>query len=522
MAREITRRQLLGQAGISGGLAGLAGLGVAGCSHHSPARVTSADGTAFRGGRVVGGYQRFVTRPEYNPPVVSISGPGAGAPGKYFFMNAPYSGPGRGGAVITDASGELVWLGPDAPGKHRIGFNVQTYRGEPVLTWFEGVETHGWGQGVAVIADSGYHRRHVIRAHSGPRDRGRQLNVDHHEFNITPDGHALVSAFRTYSDVDLRPVGGPAKGVMVAGVCQEIDIATGELIFEWDSLQDGVPLTETRQPFHYAGQKFGVASNPYDYFHINSIAPTPDGDLLISSRNTWAVYKVRKLGTRSSKILWRMNGKKSDFTMGPGTQFYWQHHVRPHPGGIMTVFDNGAAPPKERQSRALVLHVDEDKMHVMLSHQYSNPNLTLLAAAMGSAQLLPDGNMLAGWGTAAYFDEFSADGKLLIAGRMTKGNASYRTFTYPWTGNPAGPPDVAVRHRPGGATVYVSWNGATEAASWTVLAGKTPSSLSHVATERKLGFETAIQVRHSGPYFAVQGHDTNGHALATSAAAKIQ
>jgi hypothetical protein len=105
---------------------------------------------------------------------------------------------------------------------------------------------------------------------------------------------------------------------------------------------------------------------------------------------------------------------------------------------------------------------------------------------------------------------------------MTKGNASYRTFTYPWTGHPAGPPDVAARHRPGGATVYVSWNGATEAAAWTVLAGKSPSSLARVATARKLGFETAIEVQDRGPYFAVQAHDIKGHGLATSAAIKIQ
>jgi hypothetical protein len=125
-------------------------------------------------------------------------------------------------------------------------------------------------RGAAVIADSAYHRRHVIRAHSGPADRSG-LNVDQHEFNITPGGHALVSAFRTYFDVDLRPVGGPARGVIAAGVCQEIDIATGELIFEWDSLRDGVSLDETSQPFRYAGQKFGIAGNPYDNFHINSI-----------------------------------------------------------------------------------------------------------------------------------------------------------------------------------------------------------------------------------------------------------
>ncbi len=281
-----------------------------------------------------------------------------------------------------------------------------------------------------------------------------------------------------------------------------------------------MPLEKTQQPFRYRGQKFGVASNPYDYFHINSIAPTPDGDLLISSRNTWAIYKVRRLGVRTSKIVWQLNGKKSDFTMGPGTQFYWQHHVRQHPGGLLSVFDNGADPVKERQSRALVLHVDEDKMQVTLGHQYTHPGKPLLAVAMGSAQLLPNGNMLAGWGTNAYFSEFTADGKLLIAGRMTPDNASYRVFTYPWTGHPSGPPDVAARTSPDGATVYVSWNGATEATAWTVLAGKTASALTRAGTVRKLGFETAIRVPEGVPYFAVQGHDAGGRVLATSATVK--
>ncbi|HET9893792.1 MAG TPA: arylsulfotransferase family protein [Streptosporangiaceae bacterium] len=523
MGREVTRRHLLGRAGTAAAgtaAAGLAGVGVAGCWSHSPGS-GMAGSTATGGGTVVDGYRRFVTRPDLNPPVLRVASRQAGSQARYYFMNAPYSGPGRGGAIIADARGDLVWMGPDAPGAHRIEFNVQSYRGEPVLTWFEGVETHGWGQGVAVIADSAYHRRHVIRAHSGPHDRSK-LNVDHHEFNITADGHALVSAFRTYYDVDLRPVGGPSKGVLVAGVCQEIDIATGKLIFEWDSLQDGVPLDETRQPFHYKGQQFGIASNPYDYFHINSIAPTPDGDLLISSRNTWSVYKVRKLGTHDSKIVWRMNGKNSDFTMGPGTSYFWQHHVRPHPGGIVTVFDNGAAPPKEPRSRALVLHVDEDAMHVTLGHQYVRPGQPLLADAMGSAQLLPNGNMLAGWGTNPYFSEFTPDGTLITAGQMTNGNPSYRTFASPWTGHPAGPPDVAARHRAGGATVYASWNGATELASWAVLTGKSPSSLVKTDSARKRGFETAIEVRSSGPYFAVQAHDASGSMLARSATVRIR
>ena len=283
-----------------------------------------------------------------------------------------------------------------------------------------------------------------------------------------------------------------------------------------------MPLTETRQPFRYMGQKFGIAANPYDYFHINSIAPTADGDLLISSRNTWGVYKIRRLGTRSSKIVWRMNSSESDFTMGPGTQFYWQHHVRPHPGGLMTVFDNGADPRKERQSRALALHVDEDAMRVTLARQYTHPDRPLLAVAMGSAQLQPDGNMLVGWGTNAYFSEFSPDGELSIAGRMT-GAPTPPTGSSPTPGpatrGPARcrrPAQTRRRHRlrqleQDDAGGLVDRPG-----------GQTPSSLTRAATARKLGFESAIDVRGSEPYFAVQAHDTNGKLLATSGTVRIR
>jgi Arylsulfotransferase (ASST) len=517
MAREVTRRQLLGQAGTAA--AGLAGLGVVGCSGHpasanTPAKsssAASADGRVVPDAKAVKGYRSFVTRPDLNPPVIKLARKVQGAEARYIFLNAPVSGPRRGGAMILDQDGDLIWMGPDVPGAHKLDFDTQLYQGKPALTWWEGVETHGWGQGVAVVADSSYRRLHTINA------VGHDLKVDHHEFNVTDQGTALVTVYKTLTGVDLRPVGGPSNGVMVGGLCQEIDIATGKLVFEWNSW-DHVKLDETHQPFRYGRQKFGDIANPYDYFHINSLAVAPDGDLLISSRNTWTVYKVAR---SSGKIVWRMNGKKSDFSMGPGTHFYWQHHVRPHGDAVLTVFDNGAAPPEEKQSRALVLHVDEKIMKVSLSRQYTHPDQRLLAAAMGSAQLLPNGNMFVGWGTNPYFSEFSADGKLLIAGEMTKGNPSYRTFAAEWTGHPTDRPAVVARHSARGANVYVSWNGATAVTSWTILAGHRGSSLAPLGSWPRSGFETAVAVRNAGPYFAVRARDAAGHVLATSPTVKI-
>jgi hypothetical protein len=336
--------------------------------------------------------------------------------------------------------------------------------------------------------------------------------VDLHEFNLTPQGTALLTAYRT-SRADLSSVGGPKRSWVLSGVAQEIDVATGKLLFEWDSL-DHVPLTESHQGFAGA-----TRSNPYNYFHINSIAVAPDGDLLISGRNTWTIYKVAR---PSGKIAWRLGGKKSDFALDSSAHFYWQHHVRPHGPDVLSVFDNGAAPPHERHSRALLLDLDTAGRRVTLKQAYIHPGKRLLADAMGSAQLLPDGRMFVGWGTQPYFSEFAPDGRLLLDGQITKDHPSYRSFSYDWTGRPVDRPAVAARTRSGGATVYASWNGATEVASWTVLAGSAKSSLKSVGSAPRVGFETAVDVSHRGPYFAVEPRDAAGRVLSRSAPVRIE
>jgi hypothetical protein len=370
------------------------------------------------------------------------------------------------------------------------------------------VETHGWGQGQAVIADSSYRRLHTIHAH------GNGVKIDHHEFNLTAKDTALVTIFWPHSGVDTSKIGGNTNSTIVSGVCQEIDPATGKLLFHWDSLEH-VPVEKTYEAF--AG---GTPDDPYDYFHINSLAYASDGNLLISSRDTWCIYKVSR---QDGHIIWRLNGKDSDFEMGPGTHFYWQHHVRPHADGIMTVFDNGALPAEEKQSRALVLHVDETKMKVTLEHAYTHPGQKLLASAMGSCQLLPNGNVFVGWGTNPYFSEFAADGKLVLAGEMTPGNPSYRTFAADWTGYPEGKPDLVARKRTSGgkATLYASWNGATAVRGWRVLSGRKRSSLAVVGTGHRSGFETTMVVQDGGPYFAVQALGSSGNVLVTSDTVKI-
>jgi hypothetical protein len=413
--------------------------------------------------------------------------------------------------MIVDTSGRLVWFDQDAGKVTKMNFRPQMFGGKQVLTWWQGPVVQGRGKGVAVIADSSYQATHVIRAGNG-------LQADLHEFYLTPQNTALISAYRQYS-VDLTQVGGPENGVLVSGVAQEIDVATGSVLFEWDSM-DHVDLTETY--LIYQAKKPGMGqggtlANPFDYFHINSISPMPDGDLLISARNTWTLYKVSR---RTGKVIWRMNGKKSDFAMGPGTHYYWQHHSRAHGPGKITV-DDGGDPAEEKQSRGLILKVDTAAMKVTLEHAYIHPGKTLLAGAMGSVEILPSGNVFVGWGTETYFSEFAPDGTLLLDGQMTARDPSYRAFKSSWAGHPTEPPAVAVRSHGAEATVYASRNGATAIRSWNVVAGPSRSSMAKVGTAAWSGFETAIPVSNPGPYFAVQAIDGSGRVLATSAALRV-
>ncbi len=492
----MTRRQLLGRAGAAA--AGVAGLGLVG----DRLEIGSSEAALLNAGASAGGgLTRFVTRPDLTPPVVNVSRAALGTDGGYTFMNAPWTNESHGGSLIRDATGDLVWMRPNAPRHHRMDINAQTYRGQPVLTWWEGAITdNGYGLGVGMIADTSYRTTHVVRAHHG-------LQADLHEFNLTSQGTALITAYRT-SVADLSAVGGPVRGYVLSGVVQELDIATGALLFEWDSL-DHVPLAESRQVF--AG---GTPSDPYDYFHINSIAVAPDGDLLVSSRNTWTVYKVAR---PAGRIVWRLGGKRSDFQLGPGVEFYWQHHVRPHGATTLTLFDNGASPPYEPQSRALILRLDPAARRVRLVRAFTHPNPQILAHAMGNAELLPDGGMFVGWGAAPCYSEFAADGSLVMDAVMPVGNPSYRTFSRPWTGDPTERPAAAATARSDGATVYASWNGATRVASWGLLAGKRHSSLAYVGSARRTGFETAIAAANVGPYFAVEPRDASGHVLGVSA-----
>ena len=390
-----------------------------------------------------------------------------------------------------------MWYQP-VKGKSTLDFRVQQYRGEPVLTWWEGtVSSTGHGSGEGVIADTSYTPIARVQAGNG-------LSADLHELTLTPEGTALITIYSPHP-ADLSGVGGKTKGMLLDSLLQEIDIATGQVLFEWRA-SDHVALGES-----HAKPAAGV---PFDFFHINSINLDADGNLLVSARNTWAVYKLNR---RTGAVLWRLGGKKTDYAMGPGTVFAWQHDAHRQADGTITLFDDEDAPKEASQSRGLVLRLDDSAMTAELARQYRHPN-PLLAGSQGNMDVLPDGDVFIGWGAEPYFSEFSAGGRLLYDAHFAGTSQSYRAYRIPWTGRPPDEPALAVGRGPSNAlTAYASWNGATDVSAWRLLTGSTVDTLQPGTSQTSAGFETAIPLRKAAAYVAVAALDPTGSTLGVSA-----
>jgi hypothetical protein len=398
--------------------------------------------------------------------------------------------------MIFDDAGELVWFRPVAD-KTVTDFKVGLFHGKPVLTWWEGKILDGLADGAWVVCDTSY--RELFRFPAADRRHG-----DLHEFVISPQNTALVTSNETKT-WDLRSVGGSRAGRVVGGVVQELALPSGRLLWEWRSL-DHVAVDEA---------EFKQRPGPrFDYFHINSIDVAPDNDLIISARNTWAAYKVSR---RTGRIRWRLGGKRSDFAFGKGARFEWQHDVREHAHGLVSLFDNAAAPQEEPESRALLLTLDTKRMHASLEHAYTHRPEPVLSHFLGDAQLLANGDVFVGWGGAPYITEFTRGGAIVFDARLPHGGQSYRAFRFPWVGRPTDRPSLGTR----AGRLYASWNGATEVASWQLLEGASASSLRPSQTLPRAGFETALTLAAQSRSAAVIALDRSGAPLGTSGTVRL-
>jgi hypothetical protein len=455
----------------------------------------------------------FVTEPGLTPPAITVTKSSKRARGHGDVMLTPLPSPvvhpesnnsvtikpvGPGGPMIVDGAGNLVWFRQLAPPQVAANLRLQRYRGRKVLTWWQGTVTPAaFGLGGGVIADHSYRVVKVVHAGNG-------YPMDLHEFQLTRDGDAL---FTIYSPIRVHLPGTPdgTLSPLLDSIVQEVDIRTGLVVWEWHSYGH-IPLESS--------QATPQNSASYDAFHINSVQPLARDRVLISARDTSAIYKVDRA---TGRILWTLGGKGTNFRFGPGALFNLQHDAHMLSNGRISMFDDGAGPPMfNPYSRGLILELNHRRHKATLVRQFARSTDTS-AQSEGSLQRIPGGNVFVGFGSTQFFSEFSPRGRLLLDASLPVDDGSYRIYRFPWTATPATAPAIVARRTgPSAVSVYASWNGATRIARWRILAGSSGGALKPVATVRKRSFETRVDLTSTATVFAVHALDSKGRVIGRS------
>jgi hypothetical protein len=440
------------------------------------------------------------------PRVYTTVNDAAKSPG--VILTTPRAKPGqRTGPTILDADGRVLWFHRLSRTRTAIGLQAQTYRGHPVLTWGqrppireEGDLYRGSRHSVYnVIADESYR---IIK-----RIRARGMMTDLHEFTITGRDTALVLGIRLLTR-NLSRYGGRERAPLFDNVIQEIDIRTGRVRWAWSTMRHLSPeRSYIRPPLD------GTAWDPY---HVNAVTEDTDGNYLVTMRHMSAVYKVHR---RTGKILWKLGGRGSTFRMTGAARFYYPHDARRAADGSLTVFDNRGTTFDRRRggSRAINIRVDGRTRRATVAQGASHPKAGTLAVSQGGTSLLPGGNMFVGWGSSPWFSEHAPDGRALFAAHFhSPWNHTYRAIKTSWTGRPRTKPAIRPIVANGRLIVYAAWNGATEIASWRVLGGPNPSSLTELGTVAWADFETRMTFLGTPAAVQVEALDAAGNVLGRS------
>jgi hypothetical protein len=370
--------------------------------------------------------------PTAPPPVSILSTSWATAHGGDFFITpfgdaTTYAN----GPEILSPSGKVVWFHPVPTGEEASDFRAQRYDGKPVLTFWQGTGFGGLATGTDYIYNDRYQQIAAVNAGNG-------LSDDGHEFLITPWNTALVLSYTT-ATADLTSIGGPSDQTVFNGVVQEINISTGQVLWQWNS-EDHVPFSQSEQPLPAS------ASTPWDWFHINAVKLNGNGQVLIDARDTWTTYDV-SLG--SGNINWQLGGKASSFTLqaGPGQTlnqageiFAWQHDPEPLGDDTYSFFDNESAGAANTGvgstaefgvSRVVTVKLNQWNHTATLIRSVNQPE-GLTAPSQGNGQTTAEGNLVVGWGSLPYFSQFSPSGSLLFNAEFPVGVNTYRAYQFPW------------------------------------------------------------------------------------------
>jgi hypothetical protein len=437
----------------------------------------------------------YASRPDLKPPIMTVSGSGPVEDG-LIAVTPRGTTDTQSGPLLLDDAGAPVYFKPvtgDAD-YATTDAEVQPYNGSSVLTWWQGENLGGHGDGQFEMLDTHYNHVATVKMDDG-------FPTDLHDMQITPQNTAIVMSYNPVSR-NLTSFGGPANGTVLDLVVQEVNISTGDKLLEWHSLDD-IPLSKSNQAAPTD------ASTAWDYIHGNAVDIDTDGNILVSGRHTSGVYKINRT---TGALMWSL-GKDLDFSSNFSDWFAFQHDVRRRSDGKLSVFDNSNG--QGRSSRGLVMNLDETNHTVTIDHAVTPPS-SVTASSQGAFRELGNGHDFIGWGNVGRFSEFNSSHNLVRDMTFPTGVQSYRATKYVWHATPTAPPDAIVDRVNTSVNVKVSWNGATDVTKWVVLAGVDANHLSSITARGRTGFETSLTASTSQPVIAIEARDKDDNPLGRS------
>jgi arylsulfate sulfotransferase len=319
------------------------------------------------------------------PTYEVTSSPGAGTEDVLMNPNGEY-------VLIVDRSGAPLYYRTFLP------YDLENFQqstlpdGTVVYSLTVGViDPSGWTLGVDHLMDA--HFNDIGDYQLPAYAQHGVLPAEGHEMMVLGDQHYVALSYvqRTLDLSALNPAWSPTARVM-SDVMQEVD--HGSVLVEWDSANVSALYADSVYDNAFE------ASSLSDYLHLNSIDLDPaDENFVVSFRHA---SSIAKLDRHTGQILWTLGGKEDEFGLTADQVFSMQHHVRMHPDGTMTVFDNGNADDDgsaAHQTRILSFTLDEAN-HRVSSFQvlYTKPSDQPPTGFMGSATPLAGGRLFAGWG----------------------------------------------------------------------------------------------------------------------------
>ena len=314
-------------------------------------------------------------------------------------------------------------------------------------------------------------------------------------------------------------------GWLLHGGFQEVDVESGEVVFEWYAL-DHITVDQTQTlpgKSHVVGDGYTPMS-AFDYFHLNSVDKSErTGNYLISGRHTSTLYMI---DSETGGIIWQLSSEGlSDFEC-VGFNFSSQHNARivfeSSIETTLSLFDNASDGLNTTmpQSSGMTVTLNHKTNTASLRRQLFAPHRHgLLSTSQGSHQILDDGGSLVGWGSIPAVTEYSPAGVPIWHAWFGRA-MNYRAFTADWESTPSFTvPDVYAYAADNSSEprIYVSWNGATTVAWWDFYGAQSQDEEPvYVGSTSKDGFETKFIAPAFYEWWQVEAVAENGTVLRTS------